>query len=207
MPPPVSKAQASFFGAIAGGKIKKKGFSKAQAKNRLEGTSISELPDRISMAKKKLPAVKPNKLPKGKADVSKMNAADLRAAADKASVKRWLALKPGSPGYKKMQSEQLKRMPALPNMKAKAGEMKAATKGKQTPAPASVSAHNEYRAPSAKRPRPSRQARRGVTKPRPASVQSGSKGAKGDIADTIVGNKKALGSFIDKWIPRGKKAK
>jgi hypothetical protein len=50
MPKPVSKAQARLFGAIAGGAVKKKGFSKAEAKTRLRGTNVKKLPAR---AKKK----------------------------------------------------------------------------------------------------------------------------------------------------------
>jgi len=46
MPPPRSKAQARFFGAIAGGKIKRKGFSKKEARDRLRGVKIKKLPAR-----------------------------------------------------------------------------------------------------------------------------------------------------------------
>ena len=46
MPKPASKAQARFFGAVAGGQVKKKGLSKKEAKKRLGGTKYSELPDR-----------------------------------------------------------------------------------------------------------------------------------------------------------------
>jgi hypothetical protein len=58
MPAPTSKAQARFFGAIIGGKVKKKGFSKAEAKNRLRGVMVSKLPAR---AKKRMP-----RAPKGR---------------------------------------------------------------------------------------------------------------------------------------------
>ena len=46
MPGPVSQAQSRFFGAIAGGQIKKKGFSPAEAKTRLAGVDVSKLPAR-----------------------------------------------------------------------------------------------------------------------------------------------------------------
>lgn len=46
MPKPVSKKQAAFFGAIAGGAVKKKGFSAEEAKDRLRGTDVSELPEK-----------------------------------------------------------------------------------------------------------------------------------------------------------------
>lgn len=49
--PPKSKAQAGFFGAIAGGKSNKKGGpSKSQAREALRGSKIKGLPKR---AKKK----------------------------------------------------------------------------------------------------------------------------------------------------------
>ena len=50
MPKAVSKAQARFFGAVAGGSVKKKGLSKEEAKKRLEGVKMKKLP---SKAKKK----------------------------------------------------------------------------------------------------------------------------------------------------------
>lgn len=46
MPQPVSQAQARFFGAIAGGQKKVKGFSAAEAKNRLRGVNVVALPKR-----------------------------------------------------------------------------------------------------------------------------------------------------------------
>jgi hypothetical protein len=46
MPPPKSKAQARFFGAIAGGRLKKKGFSRKEARNRLRGVKVKRLPAR-----------------------------------------------------------------------------------------------------------------------------------------------------------------
>lgn len=39
-----SKAQAKFMGAIAGGKLKKKGLSKEKAKEFLRGTKTKGLP-------------------------------------------------------------------------------------------------------------------------------------------------------------------
>lgn len=39
-----SVQQARFFGAIAGGELKKKGLSKAKAKEMLRGTKMKELP-------------------------------------------------------------------------------------------------------------------------------------------------------------------
>ena len=47
MPAPVSKAQARFFGAIAGGRIKRKGFSRKEARNRLRGVKVSRLKSRV----------------------------------------------------------------------------------------------------------------------------------------------------------------
>lgn len=46
MPKPVSKAQARFFGAVAGGSKRVKGFSKTEARNRLRGSKLSKLPAR-----------------------------------------------------------------------------------------------------------------------------------------------------------------
>ena len=48
MPPPRSRAQARFFGAIAGGRLKKKGFSAKEARNRLRGVKVKSLPARAS---------------------------------------------------------------------------------------------------------------------------------------------------------------
>jgi hypothetical protein len=44
--PAVSKKQARFMGAVAGGVIKKKGLSKAQAKEFIKGQKVSKLPAR-----------------------------------------------------------------------------------------------------------------------------------------------------------------
>lgn len=46
MPKASSKKQAAFFGAVAGGKIKKKGLTKTEAKSRLRGVKMSKLPAR-----------------------------------------------------------------------------------------------------------------------------------------------------------------
>lgn len=42
--PVKSKAQAKFMGAIAGGKLKKKGLSKTKAKEFLKGVKVKKLP-------------------------------------------------------------------------------------------------------------------------------------------------------------------
>jgi hypothetical protein len=42
--PAKSKAQARFMGAVAGGAIKKKGLSKAKAKEFVRGIKMSKLP-------------------------------------------------------------------------------------------------------------------------------------------------------------------
>jgi len=44
MPKAQSKKQAAFFGAVAGGAIKKKGLSKDEAKTRLKGVKVAKLP-------------------------------------------------------------------------------------------------------------------------------------------------------------------
>ena len=44
--PAKSKAQARFMGAVAGGAIKKKGLSKAKAKEFIKGQKVSKLPTR-----------------------------------------------------------------------------------------------------------------------------------------------------------------
>ena len=44
MPAPKSKAQARFFGAIAGGAKKVKGFTKKEAQDRLRGVKVGKLP-------------------------------------------------------------------------------------------------------------------------------------------------------------------
>jgi hypothetical protein len=46
MPKAKSKAQARFFGAVAGGRIKKKGLSRKEARTRLRGVKMSKLPKR-----------------------------------------------------------------------------------------------------------------------------------------------------------------
>jgi len=51
MPKAVSKAQARFFGAIAGGRIKRKGFSRREARLRLRGVKMSRLPSRKRKAR------------------------------------------------------------------------------------------------------------------------------------------------------------
>lgn len=53
MPAPVSQAQARFFGAVAGGAIKKKGLSAQEAKKRLEGVQVKKLPERSKQKKMK----------------------------------------------------------------------------------------------------------------------------------------------------------
>lgn len=45
-PRAASKAQAKFFGAVAGGAIKKKGLSKKEARERLRGVKMEKLPAR-----------------------------------------------------------------------------------------------------------------------------------------------------------------
>lgn len=42
--PAKSKAQAGFMGLIASGKVKKKGLSKAKAKEFLRGVNVKKLP-------------------------------------------------------------------------------------------------------------------------------------------------------------------
>ena len=51
--PAVSKAQARFMGAVAGGAIKKKGLSKAKAKEFLRGVSVKKLPARKNESRSK----------------------------------------------------------------------------------------------------------------------------------------------------------
>jgi hypothetical protein len=46
VPKAKSKAQARFFGAVAGGRIKKKGLSRKEARTRLRGVKVSKLPRR-----------------------------------------------------------------------------------------------------------------------------------------------------------------
>lgn len=58
MPKPKSRAQARFFGAIAGGHAHVKGFSKREAKNSLRGVKISALPPRKTAKKSRRPRVR-----------------------------------------------------------------------------------------------------------------------------------------------------
>ena len=51
MPKAVSKKQAAFYGAVAGGAIKKKGLSKESAKKHLKGVNVSKLPTKKKMKK------------------------------------------------------------------------------------------------------------------------------------------------------------
>lgn len=44
--PPKSQAQARFFGAVAGGAIKRKGLSKSKARESVRGTKVKSLPKR-----------------------------------------------------------------------------------------------------------------------------------------------------------------
>lgn len=46
MPKATSRAQARFFGAVAGGAVKRKGLSKSEAKSRLRGVKLKKLPAR-----------------------------------------------------------------------------------------------------------------------------------------------------------------
>jgi hypothetical protein len=46
MPKAKSKAQARFFGAVAGGKVRKKGLSRKEARTRLRGVRVKKLPAR-----------------------------------------------------------------------------------------------------------------------------------------------------------------
>lgn len=45
--PAVSKAQFGFMGRVASGKIKRKGLSKAKAKEFLRGVKVSKLPRKV----------------------------------------------------------------------------------------------------------------------------------------------------------------
>jgi hypothetical protein len=42
---PVSRQQAKFYGAVAGGAVKVPGFSKTEARNKLRGTKMKKLPE------------------------------------------------------------------------------------------------------------------------------------------------------------------
>lgn len=44
MPKAKSRAQARFFGAVAGGRLKKKGLSRKEARTRLRGVKYKKLP-------------------------------------------------------------------------------------------------------------------------------------------------------------------
>lgn len=50
--PATSKAQFGFMGMVASGKIKKKGLSKAKAKEFLRGVNVKKLPKRVSKKNK-----------------------------------------------------------------------------------------------------------------------------------------------------------
>lgn len=51
MPAPKSKAQARFFGAIASGNARRKGFSRLAAKTSMRGQHIAPLPERLHAKK------------------------------------------------------------------------------------------------------------------------------------------------------------
>jgi hypothetical protein len=51
--PPKSKRQAGFFGLIASGKVKKKGFSRKQAREALKGSKTKNLPKSSKKSKRK----------------------------------------------------------------------------------------------------------------------------------------------------------
>jgi hypothetical protein len=53
MPKVKSKAQARFFGAVAGGAIESKGLSESKAKEMLRGVKLKGKPDYINNKKKK----------------------------------------------------------------------------------------------------------------------------------------------------------
>lgn len=44
---PVSKQQAKFFGAVAGGQLSVPGLSKTEARNKLRGTKMKKLPKKM----------------------------------------------------------------------------------------------------------------------------------------------------------------
>jgi len=52
MPKAKSKAQARFFGAVAGGQAKRKGLSPAEARKRLRGVHVKRLPPRAGKRSK-----------------------------------------------------------------------------------------------------------------------------------------------------------
>lgn len=49
--PAKSKAQAKFMGAVAGGKLKKKGLSKEKAKEFVKGVKVMDLPAKAKKGK------------------------------------------------------------------------------------------------------------------------------------------------------------
>jgi len=53
MPKARSRAQARFFGAVAGGRIRKKGLTKKEARNRIRGVKLSKLPSRKRRRRKR----------------------------------------------------------------------------------------------------------------------------------------------------------
>lgn len=53
MPKARSKAQARFFGAVAGGRIRKKGLTKKEARTRLRGVKMRKLPKRKGRRRKR----------------------------------------------------------------------------------------------------------------------------------------------------------
>lgn len=53
MPKAQSKAQARFYGAVAGGDLKKEGLSSKSAKKHLKGVKLKDLPERAKAKKKK----------------------------------------------------------------------------------------------------------------------------------------------------------
>jgi len=59
--PAVSKAQARFMGAVAGGAIHKKGLSKGKAKEFLRGVSVKKLPARKKKVSVKKVTIKKKK--------------------------------------------------------------------------------------------------------------------------------------------------
>jgi hypothetical protein len=53
VPKAKSKAQARFFGAVAGGRLKKKGLSKKEARTRLRGVKVPKLPRRKGKSRRR----------------------------------------------------------------------------------------------------------------------------------------------------------
>ena len=56
--PVVSKAQARFMGAVASGKLKKKGLSKDEAREYLRGSNVKELPEKVDKNETKRKALR-----------------------------------------------------------------------------------------------------------------------------------------------------